>query len=350
MRDRLERLVADTAGDVVSFDDLGRGVLPLLERLFQTRSSLLYRSQRGCPVVPLCRSDLAELAPTYVAHYLGDDPLQVAIERTNPWIIATNRCPEWKDYLRTPARAWWARQDVLYFFHARLLEGAHYSDGMIGYVLARAPGQPAFSAEDEALAARLQPALQAAARRCARTLTSAQAQQTLEGLIEGCGRPPTLAADLTGRLLWASTRATDWLGGLPKLPAPLVDAARRLGPRSSGDVVELRAHDGSPLRAELRLCRPQSGEPFVAVELALSGIDPAVSQVAARHGLTDAETVVLAALARGARDREIGASRGTSLATVRTHVTRILSKLGVRSRLEAALLVRGSTWRSKLQG
>ena len=100
-----------------------------------------------------------------------------------------------------------------------------------GTGLARAPGQPPFSAEDEALAARLYPALRVAARRSTRTLTGAQDQQMLEGLIEGCGRPPTLAADLSGRLLWASTRATAWLGGLPgaALPAPLCDAAHQMG-------------------------------------------------------------------------------------------------------------------------
>jgi hypothetical protein len=147
-------------------------------------------------------------------------------------------------------RAWWARQDVLYFFHARLLEGAHYSDGMIGYVLARAPGQPAFSAEDEALAARLQPALQAAARRCARTLTSAQAQQTLEGLIEGCGRPPTLAADLTGRLLWASTLRDR----LARRPAEAAGAARRR--RAPARPARARATSSSCAPTTAARCEP----------------------------------------------------------------------------------------------
>jgi DNA-binding NarL/FixJ family response regulator len=46
-------------------------------------------------------------------------------------------------------------------------------------------------------------------------------------------------------------------------------------------------------------------------------------------------------VAKGLRDHEIAERRCTSLATIRTHVTRILDKLGVRSRVEAALVARG---------
>ena len=348
-----ERLVADTvhaATEAVTFDELGHRVMPLLERLFETRSSLLYRSDAACPVVPVCKSDMANLAPTYVRHYLSEDPLQAAIKRTNPWIAATNRSPEWAQYVGGPSHDYWLREDMLYFFHGRLLEGSHYSPGMVGYVLARAPGQPPFSVDDEALAARLLPALQGAAHRITRTLTSAQAAQTLEGLIEGCDRPPTLAADLSGRLLWASPGAGFCLAGLPRaaLPEPLSTAAREMSADSRQPdsdprrTVPFQAPDGGRVSAQLRLCRPCGGEPFIAIELERPGIDSATGRVAERHGLTPAEARVLSAIARGSRDQEIAAATHTSIATVRTHVTRILSKLGVRSRVEAALLARGA--------
>ena len=70
----------------------------------------------------------------------------------------------------------------------------------------------------------------------------------------------------------------------------------------------------------------------------------AEEKAAAKAALKDAEgeKVVLAAIAKMAdADREIAERMFTSQHTVRTHVGRILSKLGVRSRLEAAIVARG---------
>ena len=54
-----------------------------------------------------------------------------------------------------------------------------------------------------------------------------------------------------------------------------------------------------------------------------------------------AQIEVLSQLASGRRDREIAKLRFTSECTVRSHVTQIFGKLGVRSRLEAALVAHG---------
>jgi DNA-binding NarL/FixJ family response regulator len=53
-------------------------------------------------------------------------------------------------------------------------------------------------------------------------------------------------------------------------------------------------------------------------------------------GLTPRERQVLAALAEGATNREIAASLYMAEKTASVHVSRILAKLGVRSRTEAA--------------
>jgi len=53
-------------------------------------------------------------------------------------------------------------------------------------------------------------------------------------------------------------------------------------------------------------------------------------------GLTPRERQVLAALAEGATNREIAASLFMAEKTASVHVSRILAKLGVRSRTEAA--------------
>jgi DNA-binding NarL/FixJ family response regulator len=59
---------------------------------------------------------------------------------------------------------------------------------------------------------------------------------------------------------------------------------------------------------------------------------------AMRAGLTDRETEVLALVAAGFNNGEIGTALGTAEGTVKNHVASILSKLGVRDRLRAVLL------------
>ncbi|MEF2279277.1 response regulator transcription factor [Deinococcus sp. YIM 134068] len=56
-----------------------------------------------------------------------------------------------------------------------------------------------------------------------------------------------------------------------------------------------------------------------------------------RETLTPKETIVLQLIARGHSNRDIAADQGVSEATVKTHVSRLLSKLGLESRTQAAL-------------
>lgn len=68
--------------------------------------------------------------------------------------------------------------------------------------------------------------------------------------------------------------------------------------------------------------------------------------VAADHGLavlSDRERGVVRLIAAGMSNGEIASELQISESTVKTHVSRLLGKLGVRDRVQAALLVRRST-------
>ena len=100
-------------------------------------------------------------------------------------------------------------------------------------------------------------------------------------------------------------------------------AAERLGATwLAGELESLAA------RARLRVCEADgngSGEPPVEDD---SSDDP--------FGLTPRERQVLALVAAGATNREIGRQLYMAEKTASVHVSRILSKLDVRSRTEAA--------------
>ncbi|HEX6020728.1 MAG TPA: AAA family ATPase [Solirubrobacter sp.] len=85
--------------------------------------------------------------------------------------------------------------------------------------------------------------------------------------------------------------------------------------------------EGFALRARLRL-EPDESSPAPAQTAADAGEDP--------FGLTPRERQVLALLADGRTNREIGQALYMAEKTASVHVSRILSKLDVRSRTEAA--------------
>jgi DNA-binding NarL/FixJ family response regulator len=106
--------------------------------------------------------------------------------------------------------------------------------------------------------------------------------------------------------------------------------------------VVLQLEDGSAATAHLWLARRNSGEPFVIAELVGVRAQRALAaDVARRHGLTPRESQVLALLASGLSNLEIARRLGVSAGTIRIELTGIFRKLGVATRLQAALLVSG---------
>jgi DNA-binding CsgD family transcriptional regulator len=175
------------------------------------------------------------------------------------------------------------------------------------------------------------------------------AREAVEILADRAGRSGVLALDRAGRVLWMSPRARALLGHGPLAPS-LVCAARRLAQTVLARAVkaaplELRVHFNVHARvgvdAELSIARTPSGERIIAV--GLEQTDPPRAQVAGaamRFGLTVAEADVLAMMANGLSNAAIAGRFGIALPTVKTHVHRVIQKMGVTSRLQAVLLAR----------
>lgn len=74
---------------------------------------------------------------------------------------------------------------------------------------------------------------------------------------------------------------------------------------------------------------------------------PAEPTVAARDALTERELEVLQQLAHGATNKAIAQVLGVGEATVKTHVSSLLAKLGLKSRTQAALHALREGWVSR---
>ena len=142
-------------------------------------------------------------------------------------------------------------------------------------------------------------------------------------------RHPIAAA----RCLGALDRLRDAIG-TPRVSDRLVNAAasrveRTIGkPRLTGERAAGRDADRMELFRDLaRLVRREAG--------------PAAGRVQAPFGqLTAREEQILAQLAEGRTDREIAAALGISPKTASVHVANLKAKLGVETRVEAALFAR----------
>lgn len=78
----------------------------------------------------------------------------------------------------------------------------------------------------------------------------------------------------------------------------------------------------------------------VTARLATALTRPAAGGPPSAHPLTDREVEVLRLVAGGASNREIAARLYLSQGTVKNHVSRILARLGLRDRTQAALYAR----------
>jgi DNA-binding NarL/FixJ family response regulator len=129
-------------------------------------------------------------------------------------------------------------------------------------------------------------------------------------------------------------------GFLPKTaePAALLDAVRRV---ADGDGVLAPEVTRRLLAAFARGPGPDDGpRPGEPAHPSGTGREPGTAGDPRLADLTPREVDVLAALGRGLSNQGIATELFISEATAKTHVSRVLAKLGVTSRMQAAIVAR----------
>jgi DNA-binding CsgD family transcriptional regulator len=338
------------AFEATSPESLAQSVMAPLERLLDVSSSVFYRINEHGHFVPIAGT-LSEAGYEYSRHYYEVDPLQRAMREANSWVFRTDRYPSaWREFLNGPVYLEHChRYDIHSYVNVRLVDSDHGAIGTYGIMLARGEHQPGFSSRDEFDLIELLPTFEAAVRRGVREGTRSGASLALAAVLDSQSRP-TIVLDARGGLVWASKHARRLLGwdrrAKAVVPRALYDGALRLGgliagerasvlPRTSVSLVGL---DGEKISVALRLARTDVGTPVIVAEFEIAH-QPTAAALATRFSLTPTQASVLVSLTHGLSDRAIAEQHKISLATVRSHLGQVLSKLGVESRLQAALLV-----------
>lgn len=157
---------------------------------------------------------------------------------------------------------------------------------------------------------------------------------------------PWLDLDAGGHLVGLSPNAEMRLRATQLRPRELAD--RLWGPISRWQTLRTAHPFAGQARAVFHVVERRRGTLFVEVteqdgELRLRLLDrhdvPELAELRERHGLTVSEVAVLQALALGLSNTETADYLCICEETVKTHVRRLLAKLGLQSRLQAGLLM-----------
>jgi DNA-binding CsgD family transcriptional regulator len=341
-----------SAARVESLAELAESPLLHLTSAVHASSSMLFQFEAQGPRI--VGGALRDAMSSYCEEYFEHDEIQKAAFRARhiatPLVLAEWSGINWSTHRKSLAYAdFYQRTDVEWMLCVHLDEEAHGTPGQTGIVLSRARNEPPFGSDELRVAQHAALALRVAMRRTRRL---AALQREIDGAHAVLADRAVLTVGSDGRIEWLSRRAEVVAAGFlapgERLRSPLAELVQQLfadvtrGGAELGVKVRARVRPEPRLDAELWLTQSRAGVEVAAVELheaALPHAREAARRLATRHGLTAAERGVLTLLGEAMTNREIAARLACSLETVRTHVARVLGKLGARSRVEAALLL-----------
>lgn len=313
-------------------------VVWLVERFLAHSGALLYGFPTGTAMT-LWGGSLQDAFDQPMGRQEDDPCLANAARRRGATLVhATRTLPRRQFENSTAYRHFYGPRACEHVVCLRVNGLDHGQPGMVGLFLGRGAEDGDFDGASKVQLLAVLPVLGALWR-------ADQCTQDVGALLDGlhcavADRRPLLVYSHNGALVWRSPSARTLLDHLGSARAGWVcqDGGERLavklaaGPLRTGTL--LAAAD-----AAMEVVGPyvRNGEQFVVVALRC-GRDPEAT-LAQRHGLTAAEAAVLSCLGQGMSNTDLGAYLQISAATAATHVKRVLKKLGVRSRLQAGLMM-----------
>jgi len=339
--------VIEASREAVSLGELAEGTLKALQHEFDCSMGCVTHSPREGAIEILCATN-SRVLEEYHRDWFATDPINDAIRNYDAsWIMSARSLPEWRNIQKHPLYAEWApSKNVHHLLHLRLSRARYLQPGATNIFLCRSKQSSDFGHREILALSQVFPELEAAVRRCERIAAVKSLSPFLETLLTDADGRARLALRMDGRLIWASNAAkqivAEHLGRGRTLPAALIEKVHHLATKAANTAsVEFTTADSRPIKGTLRTARASNGEMFLVIDLHLL-CATLRNEFRWRFGLTDAEADVLSDLSDGLSNAEIAERRGVSLATVRTHVSRILSKLRVCSRLQAGILARSN--------
>jgi DNA-binding CsgD family transcriptional regulator len=342
------------ASDAISLDELASHALPALSEAVGACDGILFSFDRDGLPFGIGKAQWA--MSEYVGRgYIHDDPHARVGRRDDAMVRLSSDLIERKELHRSRAyREFFALEHVEYTANLRLTPGVFGEPGAACLLMMRRPDQTDFTRAEAAVMSAVLPAFQSAARRHARIQTSLANGKMLETVVETLIGEPVVVFDKQGRPVWRSDRARDVIGCSEAqsriLSTTLSNEARRLAAaaqregngRTSKMGLEFPHNGGSSIAsADLLIAPGAHGNPYVIARLREGKTDSVkLGMLADQYDLTPTETAVLGQIAEGLSNQEIADRQRVSLETARTHVHRVLQKLGVPTRTRAALLTR----------
>ncbi|MCA9552158.1 MAG: helix-turn-helix transcriptional regulator [Myxococcales bacterium] len=340
--------IVRAAATLESLDKVGEALLPALATA--THASLVF-AYRGLPdgqgVRAYLPADTPDLVTDYFREYAHDCPLHRVKEKVGGAVVPTTALYGLKALKKTRVynELWrpWGLDHHLALRFDDPRRSAQSELNVLGLMINRDVRRGEYSDEELRRMSGLSAQLEGALARAARLDLLESRVAALEAALQEPPGQAKVVLDADAQVLHAST-SPDAAAVVARLRArhhPVRQAARRLLSRRDDEPLALeQVVEGAPgerWRASLALREDGwRGRPLVVVSLVAVGTPPGWSSL----GLTRSEQAVLQALVAGQSNAEIGRSLFISPETVRTHLTRIYKKLGVRSRLEAVVKAR----------
>jgi DNA-binding CsgD family transcriptional regulator len=327
--------------------DVSRDVLPELTQATHAALVFLYEASPSGVTVH-GTPGASELVHEYFRDYVSACPLHAIKGRVGGAIIPTTRIAARGDYARSAVQSdFFGPHGLDHHLAVRLLPMGN-EGGEIGLMLNRARKQGEFTDTDIEQVRAVVPSLTVALRFARRLDQAKRRTAELEALLLALDDAvPKVLLDADGRLVHVQNADSSLdldpiLDLLKNHHHPIVSSAKALATGGRDVAPSSLAHrismpSGACFRAELALSDGLlHGRPLVIVRLVCT--PSTVPAAWARWRLSRGELAVLAQLVAGGTNMEIGARLFISPETVRTHLTRIFKKLGVRSRLEAVVV------------